>query len=113
MRYTLVCIVFAFTGCSWFCPKPPKKPEPPPKREACLEKKPPELIPWETVSREAGCPEPYTDCLTAANGSALASNLENLIRYVRDAWTKCSPKTPVAPSPTPTPAPQPDGGTPP
>jgi hypothetical protein len=110
MKIIATLIVLALTGCSWFCPKPPKKPEPPPKREACLEKKPPELIPWETVSREAGCPEPYTDCLTAENASALASNYENLIRYARDAWTKCSPVTPVV-SPTP-PAPQPDGGTP-
>jgi len=106
MRYFTLMLVFVLTGCSWFCPKP-TKPIPPPPREACLEQKPPELIPWETVSREQGCPEPYTDCLTAEHANALARNYELLVRYARDAWTQCSPETPIAPpalsTPTATP----------
>lgn len=86
VRTFLYLILALAVGC---CPKP-KPPEPlPVRKEVCLEKKPPELLPWKPIGRSEGCPEPYAACLTAEDANALATNYENLIRYVQEAWKLC------------------------
>lgn len=109
MRYLAVALAVLSSACCWRCPKPPVVPPAPPKREACLEKAPPELLAWQAVGREGGCPEPYTSCLTAEAAGAMASNYEVLIRYARNAWTLCASKTPDS-QPAQPPASQPTGG---
>lgn len=89
----MMCLCLAASSCC----KHKVVEKPVPVIEPCLfwDDTPPKLLKWSVVKKgEADCDPTgdYTNCITADDGNAIATNLERLIQYARDVFTKCGPK---------------------